>query len=108
MSDALLQLVLAVVGAYVAAYTITTIIVAVADTFGLVYSWQAEERRHRDDDGGGLDDVPAHRLVPVMAWKLDLEDPAILAAIEAPPPNRTPLGDRIAIARRLTSVKETA
>lgn len=107
MTDILIQAVLAVVGAYVAAYTITTIIVAVADTFGLVYSWQAEERRHRDDDGRGLDDVPAHRLVPVMAWKLNLEDPAILAAIEAPPPNRTPLADRIAVARRLERIPES-
>lgn len=101
MIDALLQAVLAVVGAFVAAYVITTIIVAVADAFGLVYSAEREAIRHRGDDGRDVEPVPAHRLAPVMAWRLNLDDPAVQAALEAPPPNRTPIADRVAIARRL-------
>lgn len=86
------------IGGYGGAY----LLVAVADAFGLVYSAEREARRHRDDDRHDpMEPVPARRLVPVMAWHLDLDDPAIVAAIAAPPVNRTPLADRIATARRL-------
>lgn len=88
-----LALPLLVAAAALAAWVVASLVVAVLDRLGLVYSPEREERRH------AVDADPALPRIVVIVQRADLVA-AIAAALDRPPADPEPIRRRIRARRR--------